>query len=102
MDILRLDNFEGGMYSRRRVKVKLLQRLGLEEIVPDSTLAKLEGDEVEAETYVWTDPLADLEDKEWDFKQFKEQRMRAWIGAGTNSDTEVDEGFHDADAAGVT
>lgn len=103
-DIIRLDSFEGSMYERRPVKVKLLKNVRLEDEVRDSSVARLEGEEVEAETYVWRYPLRDLEDREWDFEHFKKRKMRAWMGFGrqSDSDTEVDEGFASADAAGTT
>lgn len=103
-DFIRLDSFEGSMYERRPVKVKLLKNVRLEDEVRDSSVARLEGEEVEAETYVWRYPLRDLEDREWDFEHFKKRKMRAWMGFGrqSDSDTEVDEGFASADAAGTT
>lgn len=90
-----LDLFEGSMYERRKVKVKLLKNVRFEDNVPDSNLAKLEVEEVEAETYVWKHPVEALEDKEWDFNHFKKQKMKEWTGQvdSVSPDTKVDEGF---------
>jgi Gamma-glutamyl cyclotransferase, AIG2-like len=101
-DIWRLDIFEGSMYERRKVKAKLLRDVRLEDDIADSDLEKMEGKEVETETYVWRDPIGHLEDKEWDFDHFRKQKMRAWMGESHTSydeDVEVDEGFADVDAA---
>jgi Gamma-glutamyl cyclotransferase, AIG2-like len=93
MDVRRLDLFEGSMYERQKVTVKLLKNVNLQENVPDSELAGLEGKEAEAETYVWRDPVESLEDREWDFDDFKKKKMREWAGLPGSTGTEVDEGF---------
>lgn len=101
-DIYRLDSFEGSMYERQKVKVRLLKNVRLEDSVPESSLARVEGEEVEAETYVWKEGFDDLEDREWDFDHFRRRKMKAWMGesdSSTGADTEVDEGFAAADAA---
>lgn len=67
---------------------------------------------VKAETYVWCYPREELEEEEWDFEEFKAEKMRAWMGLGPSwSDEEdenttangvsmeVDEGFADVDRA---
>ncbi|KAF2170759.1 hypothetical protein M409DRAFT_63830 [Zasmidium cellare ATCC 36951] len=81
-DIWRLDIFEGGEYSRQKVRVK----------VGD------DGKEVEAETYIWIAGEENLEEGEWDFEEFKREKMRFWVGeegegeyAGRPSTLEVDE-----------
>jgi hypothetical protein len=93
MDVRRLDLFEGSMYERRKVTVKLLRNVRLQENVPDSNLASVEGDEVEAETYVWRDPVGHLEDREWDFENFRKTKMKEWAGLPGSTGAEVDEGF---------
>jgi len=65
-DISRLDSFEGGQYIKRFVKVKLIK---------DGK----EGEEVDAETYIFKD-LEDLEEKEWDYETFKKEKLKRWIG----------------------
>lgn len=97
-DVACLDMFEGVMYKRQKVKVKLLKDVKLGDNIPDSKLAKAEGEEVEAETYVWRWPVEDLEDKEWDFEHFKKRKLKAWAGMVTDPNTSVDEGFADVDA----
>ena len=45
-----------------------------------------------AETYVWVAGEEELEDGEWDFKVFREEKMRRWMGQGEGEGV-VDEGF---------
>ena len=74
-DLWRLDIFEGGQYTRERVRVSLLKGSRDEE-GKDS----VESEEVEAETYVWADNRQDLEEGEWDFAEFHRDKMQRWIG----------------------
>jgi Gamma-glutamyl cyclotransferase, AIG2-like len=98
-DVLRLDTFEGSEYTKRAVTVRVaksttsttgseaaeghsenaaLQR-GLAET---AHLADTETEDVEATTYVWTDPESSLElDSEWDFESFKRDKLQWWIDA---------------------
>ena len=78
-DIWRLDIFEGSEYARRKVKVRVLQ----EGIADD------QGDEVDAETYIWTAGEFRLEDNEWDFAEFVKDKMARWVG----HDADTDEGL---------
>lgn len=41
----------------------------------------VEGEEVLAETYVWTAGGESLEDSEWDFAEFQREKMRFWVGS---------------------
>jgi len=104
IDVSRLDLFEGSMYHREKVKVKLLKNVSLEPNIPDSNLTSVQGEEVEAETYVWQHPTTELEDGEWDFDHFRKRKMRAWMGEpelAEDAGTYVDEGFAAADAVGA-
>ncbi|KAH0562677.1 hypothetical protein GP486_002649 [Trichoglossum hirsutum] len=84
-DICRLDLFEGREYTRSKVKVRVLAKVG-----DDSGKGNIEGEEVEAETYVWTSEENDLEHGEWDFGEFVREKLAWW--AGTNDEyKEVDE-----------
>jgi hypothetical protein len=100
-DIYRLDIFEGDQYRRKKVKVKVLTKVGLDESIQSGEAEEQASEEVEAETYVWKDDLDELEDGEWDFEEFKRERMRFWMGEGSSeeSNIEVDEGFADVDNA---
>jgi len=100
-DIYRLDIFEGDQYLRKKVKVKVLKKVGLDESIQNGELEEHAAEEVEAETYVWKDDLSKLEDGEWDFEEFKRERMHFWMGEGSSeeSNIEVDEGFADVDNA---
>ncbi|KAF4555173.1 Hypothetical protein D9617_3g022450 [Elsinoe fawcettii] len=91
-DVRRLDIFEGDEYERRRVKVrKLLPSNSTDSSMNESEKNKdleteqdtedmEEGEEVEADTYIWTAGEHRLEDQEWDFDTFKREKMRFWIG----------------------
>ncbi len=70
-NIRNLDWFEGPQYSREKVKVKLLEGVKVME------LGGTEGQEVEAETYVFKYP-EDLEDAEWDFHEFMKEKLHRW------------------------
>jgi len=72
----KLDYFEGSEYVRRKVKVKLLTEVG------DATgEGNVEGEEVEAEVYVFKEKEG-LEDKEWDLEEFRREKMRLWTRCG--------------------
>ncbi|KAK3074832.1 hypothetical protein LTR53_002427 [Teratosphaeriaceae sp. CCFEE 6253] len=88
-DIRRLDIFEGGQYRRDGVKPRLLTKEGTDAA---SGKGNEEGEEVEAETYVWIADAAELEDQEWDFAVFQREKMRYWTGSeGAGEYAEVDE-----------
>jgi hypothetical protein len=74
-DIWRLDLFEGDEYERRKVQGTILTTVGDEQ-----GEGNVEGEEVEVETYIWVAREGELEEEEWDFKQFKEEKMRFWVG----------------------
>ncbi|KAI1188833.1 AIG2-like family-domain-containing protein [Nemania serpens] len=78
-----LDHFEGAEYDRKTVKVRLLSQVG-----DDKGSGNVEGKEVECEVYVFNRP-SQLEDREWDFKEFRTQKMKMW--------TREDYGFTDSD-----
>jgi hypothetical protein len=80
-DIWRLDIFEGSEYARRKVKVRVLEKAG-----NDSGVGNVEGEEVEAETYVWTADKGGLEDGEWDFGVFVREKMGRWVGASAEDE----------------
>ena len=68
-DQQRLDLFEGDQYERIRLRLKLLDEEGNE------------GEEKEAETYVWAEDISELEDGEWDFEEFRREKMVRWVGS---------------------
>ena len=74
-DIWRLDVFEGSMYERREVKVKVLAQVG-----DDGEHGNVEAEEVECETYVWIKLEKYLEAEEWDFAEFKREKLSRWTG----------------------
>jgi len=99
-DIWRLDIFEGSQYTRQKVRVKVLKDTALDALVDEANLSAHVEEEVEAETYVWTDVKSDLEQEEWDFEEFKREKMWAWVGQAKEEDgVEIDEGFGDVDRA---
>ncbi|KAI1075257.1 AIG2-like family-domain-containing protein [Whalleya microplaca] len=82
-NLYHLDNFEGDEYDRVKVKVHLLAKVG-----DNQGRGNVEGEEVECEVYVFKDPTR-LEDHEWDFEEFRSQKMKRW--------TRDDYGFEDSD-----
>ncbi|KAK4565983.1 hypothetical protein LTR86_003832 [Recurvomyces mirabilis] len=90
-DIWRLDIFEGDEYERRKVKCRLLTTVG------DSTgEGNVEGEIVEAETYIWIAGAEALEEREWDFEEFRKEKMRFWVGGSEEFD-EVDDAVASAE-----
>ena len=83
-DIWRLDIFEGDEYERRKVKIKTLKKTGNEKGV-----GNVEGEEVEVETYVWVAQKEMLEDREWDFDEFRREKMHRWVGKRDDYDGEL-------------
>ena len=73
-DVWRLDIFEGGEYERRDVRVRVL--------------GEEEGEEVQAQTYIWVAGEKLLEAEEWDFEHFVKEKMGRWVGEEVD-----DEGF---------
>ncbi|KAL4977083.1 hypothetical protein BDW66DRAFT_42096 [Aspergillus desertorum] len=110
-DIHRLDIFEGAVYRRERVVVRILREALLEDLnspngtrnrngngahadadaawdrhlkdVLEAAVAEFadEGEEVETETYVWIAGRGMLEDAEWDFEAFRRDKMAWWVSA---------------------
>lgn len=68
-DIRRLDAFEGSQYLRKKVEVALLQKAGDKEV---------ECDTKETETYVFVAGDDYLEKTEWDFDEFRREKMHRW------------------------
>lgn len=58
-----------------KVRIRLLDKVG----DVDGT-GNVEGAEVETETYVWAEDEKDLEEGEWDFAEFRREKMSRWIG----------------------
>jgi hypothetical protein len=85
-DVWRLDVFEGDEYERVGVKVRVLKPDGKE----GNAGVDEEGEEVEAETYVWIAGASRLEPEEWDFSEFVRDKMKRWVGREA---AETDEGF---------
>ena len=105
-DMRRLDIFEGDQYERKKVKVLVLKDTSLDEVIDEDDLGSITVGEAEAETYVWIDPREDLEEEEWDFEEFRREKMWAWVGEaerpwnaqnGGADGVVVDEGFADVD-----
>lgn len=71
----KLDFFEGSEYSREKVTVKLQIRKG----------EKLVEEEKSTFAYVFLKPDF-LEKREWDFEEFRNEKMRLWTRAGVTFD----------------
>ncbi|KAF7191754.1 Protein AIG2 C [Pseudocercospora fuligena] len=95
-DLWRLDIFEGSEYERRKVRCQLISEDGNEH-----------GEEKECQTYIWISPKEELEEREWDFEEFKREKMQFWVGAeredyaGRPSILEVDEAVANAEKDGT-
>jgi hypothetical protein len=93
-DIWRLDIFEGSEYKRRKVSVHVLEtKKGNDDGMGDLSQKEdenVEGEQVEAETYIWIAGANRLEQEEWDFAEFVRDKMKRWVG---KEGAEVDEGF---------
>ena len=101
-DVWRLDLFEGHEYARRKVRVRVLvgkdagmgvAEKGKEQGMGDLTIKEednVEGEEVEAETYIWVAGAHRLEPDEWDFNEFVRDKMKRWVGGDA---AQADEGF---------
>lgn len=78
----KLDRFEGAQYDRRVVRPRVLTTVGDER-----GEGNVEGGEVAAETYVFVQE-DELEEREWDFGEFKREKMRFWTRGGIAFDSE--------------
>lgn len=72
----RLDFFEGSAYDRRVVRPKLLTQVGDEK-----GEGNVEGEQIITESYIFLDKDW-LEDKEWDFAEFRRDKLKKWTRAG--------------------
>ena len=70
-DIMMLDMFEGSEYRRRKIKVMLLK--------PNNSKELVETEKVETETYVFTAGRHHLEDEEWDYDEFRKEKLHRWV-----------------------
>lgn len=106
-DIWRLDIFEGSEYQRRKVKVEVLplpdkaeQRGGTVDLGGLTGEVEggggMQGELVDAETYIWIAGARRLQPEEWDFDEFVREKMKRWVGREA---AETDEGFQDVDDA---
>lgn len=75
-DVWRIDIFEGSQYRRDKVKARILTQVG-----DDEGKGNVEGQEVEAETYIFISDPEELDDREWDFAEFQREKMRFWVGS---------------------
>lgn len=93
-DLWRLDIFEGSEYARQKVCVRVLEQEeesgGGIGNVSQVERANIEGEEVDAESYIWIAGAGALESEEWDFAEFVRDKMSRWVGREA---AETDEGF---------
>ena len=76
-DQFHLDLFEGSQYERIRLRLNLLDGKGNER------------EEMEAETYVWAEDIGGLEAEEWDFEEFRREKMGRWVGSDEEYEGEL-------------
>lgn len=73
-DVWRLDIFEGEQYERRRVRCRIIADEGQDG-------GDRERQDVRAaETYIWIESRDKLEPREWDFDEFRREKIGRWIG----------------------
>jgi hypothetical protein len=91
-DIWRLDIFEGSEYARRKVSVRVLEQDSSNAMgdLQQTADKNVEGEHVEAETYIWIAGAQRLEAEEWDFAEFVRDKMKRWVGREA---ADTDEGF---------
>ncbi|KAF2232420.1 hypothetical protein EV356DRAFT_505389 [Viridothelium virens] len=112
-DMVRLDYFEGTEYERRVVSVRVVEEgeKGEEEARDQGQgqagkkgkegKKKEKGEEdeedeedeatmVRAETYVWIAGRKQLEDREWDFEEFRREKMWRWTGRESSEYRDVE------------
>jgi hypothetical protein len=77
-DVYRLDVFEGHEYARRAVDVLVLRPPPATEGAGATPSDAPET--VRALTYVWTADAAALEEREWDFDEFRREKLWRWAG----------------------
>lgn len=65
-NIKQLDRFEGDQYLRQKVNVTVLSE-GQEK-----------GEVVEAQTYIWSAGVDYLEKREWDYEDFRKNKLHRW------------------------
>ncbi|KAF2497141.1 hypothetical protein BU16DRAFT_526166 [Lophium mytilinum] len=106
-DIWRLDIFEGHEYARRKVVVRVLESEGegIGAVGADGEVKAenevTEGEEVQAEVYVWVAGKERLEPQEWDFGEFVREKMGRWVGTGAEGEyAEVDDAVAAQDPTG--
>lgn len=81
-DISRLDIYEGDEYVREVVKIRTLAQAWDDDagigIVEEEAEEEAE-EEVETETYLWIAGEDALEESDWDFAEFKRDKLRSWL-----------------------
>ncbi|KAF4626480.1 hypothetical protein G7Y89_g11678 [Cudoniella acicularis] len=75
-DIYRLNTFEGEQYKLKKVRVELLVEGRVEKPDEENVMA-------DAEVYVWSDYEEHLEDREWDFEEFRREKLHRWVDSST-------------------
>jgi len=78
-EMARLDWFEDTQYSRTKVSVSLTSVTG------PSGQATQSGEMVDTETYLWTDPVEDLDivpdenDQDWSYQDFRQRNLQWYL-----------------------
>lgn len=88
-DIRLLDIFEGDEYVRKMVTIRTLAHVGKnndddhDDNDDDAGIQNVEeaeeAEEVETETYIWAVGEDALEECEWDFAEFKRDKLSSWL-----------------------
>lgn len=81
--------FEGSQYRRDECSVQLLPMdvLLRDGDADEGVMAKAEKEysggkagQVKTWAYIWSDPISELEEEEWDYAEFREEKLKNWVG----------------------
>ena len=92
-DMRRLDRFEGDEYRRRDVQVQVLEAKNEKS---NGHGEDRDNKMVRAETYVWIAGKDQLEGREWDFEEFRREKLGRWLGRDSTEYQDVEKGQQDS------
>lgn len=112
-DIYRLDIFEGDEYERKTVEVEIVadvdnvdQAASKSDSSPPTSFISSK-QTAKAQTYIWIAGTHRLDRREWDFEEFRREKMGGWVGSSAEGGQEredireVDEAVKRGEVPGV-
>lgn len=64
---------------RKVVKIRTLAQVGDDDAAIGNVEQEAKEEEVETETYLWIAGEDALEESDWDFAEFKRDKLRSWL-----------------------